>query len=448
MKNQKILISAVAIIAVLGAIYYRVSNFENEQNTYEQHLADAREFSSQGLIPRANESYANALNIQESLDVRLEVGQMYVDTQTPREQITWAEDIVSRYPNEARAYSFLLDLYVSNDQISEAFTLYDDVVGRDINSQESLSIYSEIEYSYETVTLSDANQIRPYKNGYWMFMTRENSPVTWSFADAATSTRHTGEFEYAGPVGQSNLVAARPTLDDQWGYYNVDGEKVVNVPIQDEITYLGTYQDNHILIAVEGNYSYYNSSFEPLFGPYENATEFVNGFAFIQDTDGLWYAIDGNGQKMSGTGYEEIYTDTYNVASLSGMTFARNGEQFHLLDYDGNEYELPEGVEDVKPFYSGENYAAVRISGLWGFVDKEGQLFIEPTYVDADSFSHNMATVQNAEGLWGIINEENFLAVPYSFYSILPVNERGVTIVSQNEANERWQSLTFFKDNH
>jgi hypothetical protein len=65
----------------------------------------------------------------------------------------------------------------------------------------------------------------------------------------------------------------------------------------------------------------------------------------------------------------------------------------------------------IKPAFNlvhsfSEGLAAVQIAGAWGYVDKTGQLVVEPRDLTrAEDFHHGLALAVTRDGRWGYINK-------------------------------------------
>ena len=54
---------------------------------------------------------------------------------------------------------------------------------------------------------------------------------------------------------------------------------------------------------------------------------------------------------------------------------------------------------DRAPDHFSEGMAYVGIKGRWGFVDRSGNIVIEPKFTHADSFSNGLARVVTEQGV-------------------------------------------------
>lgn len=124
------------------------------------------------------------------------------------------------------------------------------------------------------------------------------------------------------------------------------------------------------------------------------------------------------------------------------------GGPFQLCGYtasDSGALGIPRRFEVAEPF--GEGLAAVRIEGLFGFIDQQGEIVIAPRFEAASSFSDGYAEVRigNASGA---IDRSGKLVVPVKFKRLLhfrdgtfiaePLTEKQS---SQNAGRDRLDTL-------
>ena len=109
------------------------------------------------------------------------------------------------------------------------------------------------------------------------------------------------------------------------------------------------------------------------------------------------------------------FSDRSMMAAGSVSTLAQCGSGLMLCTYqsgsksflraDGTALNRSEGrtsyFEDALPF--SEGYAAVRVNGLWGYVNTDGEFAVQPAYSQATSFVGGYAAVYGG-GMWQIID--------------------------------------------
>lgn len=105
------------------------------------------------------------------------------------------------------------------------------------------------------------------------------------------------------------------------------------------------------------------------------------------------------------------------------------GGPFQLCGYverDSKILKIPRRFEVAYPF--SENLAAVRIDGLYGFIDRTGKVVIGPRFQAVSSFTGNFAEVRIANAS-GIIDRSGRLVVPAEFRRIIPFT--GETFIAE-----------------
>ncbi|MEG2289340.1 MAG: WG repeat-containing protein [Clostridium sp.] len=68
--------------------------------------------------------------------------------------------------------------------------------------------------------------------------------------------------------------------------------------------------------------------------------------------------------------------------------------------------------EDAMTF--SDDLAGVKLRGLYGFIDMEGNLKIKPSYEQVQSFDNGTALVKQ-NGLWGLIDKTNTVIIPFKY---------------------------------
>ena len=121
------------------------------------------------------------------------------------------------------------------------------------------------------------------------------------------------------------------------------------------------------------------------------------GLAVVADDSG-YYIVDtaNENQPVSKNRYEELKAfessqpTTYRSGSLWGFV-SKNGEVYLEAQY-----------EDAQPYQNG--YAAVKKNGLWGYIDKNGKMIVEPQFQEAlGVMPDGVAYVKNEIGTWDYI---------------------------------------------
>lgn len=162
-------------------------------------------------------------------------------------------------------------------------------------------------------------------------------------------------------------------------------------------------------------YQYIDKTGKIVINPqFSEATVFRGGLALVKSSgeNPKWGFISENAKYEITAQYKEatVFSDGLAwVVMANGAPTAinKNGEtQFTLAD-----------AEKVRIFKNG--LAAFCIEdedGIkWGFIDKEGQIKINPQFSKVNDFSDGKCAVCNDEGKWGYIDNEGKIVINYQF---------------------------------
>ena len=91
--------------------------------------------------------------------------------------------------------------------------------------------------------------------------------------------------------------------------------------------------------------------------------------------------------------------------------------------------------------FTKDGYAAVCRDGKWGYIDTEGELVIDYTYEDAESFQNGLAAVFT-DGKWGYIDTEGNLIITPRFCKATHFSKAGTASVQVEEDGEEvWKLI-------
>ncbi len=283
-------------------------------------------------------------------------------------------------------------------------------------------------------------------------LVEDRIPVSQSYSDI-------------GNFGPNGLAPVKHTLKGLYGFMNMDGKWAVEPKFANAKEFAGNG-----LAAVKDQktqkWGYANAKGKMVIpAKYTKAYTFHNGLALVLDQ---WdfYFIDKDGKKQ----FDIDKNYNYDYQSFSYSRFVvRTSAGAGFMDTKGKLIIAPDSNSPfvrMSPFYSNGTQAVALAEdryGAWGYIDKNGKWLIQPTkdldgadmfgtnglapskkgglygyidtrydsrntkdryvikpqYKDANAFyDNNLATVQNADGKWGVINGSGKLIVPFDYDSI------------------------------
>ena len=96
MKNYRFLVM-IGMVALLGGSVYKTYDSRKTLNdNYESAIEDARENRKLGVWVNAEEDYLNAIDIKDNVDVRVELGEMYLAAGNKATAVKWGEKTVDQ----------------------------------------------------------------------------------------------------------------------------------------------------------------------------------------------------------------------------------------------------------------------------------------------------------------------------------------------------------------
>lgn len=104
------------------------------------------------------------------------------------------------------------------------------------------------------------------------------------------------------------------------------------------------------------------------------------------------------------------------------------------VDINGNEV-----IPCIYPFrilsepfcFHEDRFPIIDQNGLIGFIDPSGKVIISGQYHNVRSFANGYCAVQNEKGLWGYIDKDGQLKKPFKYVDAYSVSKEGEAIVKE-----------------
>lgn len=211
------------------------------------------------------------------------------------------------------------------------------------------------------------------------------------------------------------LLSAMSEQGGKWGYIDEKGNFVIEAQF-DAVT---EFSDGYATVSVDGKWGVIDTKGKYSVSPqYDYISRFSNGVAVVTDFDvddegsdkcGL---IDTKGKMLLPITYDEIGSDPY-----SGLDLDDDVDIFPIKSGGKYGYANTKGEIIVNPTYDdansfSEGYAAVCSNEKYGFIDEKGKLVINCQYDNAYSFSEGFSVVQIGEKYGAINNKGEYVVNP------------------------------------
>lgn len=432
MKKYRFWVPVFLVLMMVCSIYMLYDKKAENKHLFESCMESARAYRQQGITVDAERSYQEALALQPSLEVYIEIADFYKESNLSRAAYDWCEEILEKFPTAPESYEYMMDQYKKDGDYTACFALLDTMRKRKVDSPKVEEAIQSIAYSYyltaeyDDVSLFGGGYASVLLNGYWGYV---NTAGTQTVA---------AQFEKAGPF--SGDLA--PVVDKNGEAYFIDpsGNKKKVVSNVESIAELGLIENDIFALNDGKSWGFYQSDGTRIAGPFEEASNIGNGMA-AGKRDGLWYILDQSGSELTGKGYGGVLTDEKNIVYRNDRLFVQEGSGYRMIDAEGNAYG---DIYQDAHLFADATYSAVKIDGKWGYVDKTGAVMIDAQYQDARSFSNGFAAVK-VDGAWGFIDTQGNVVISPRFEDVKDFSPSGTVYVN---TGKEWELLVLYKFNH
>lgn len=424
MKIGRIICAVLLVLLCCYGWFTQLSSISSSRGQYVEELEAARSLEERGLYQRAIQSYEAALAIQEGIDVRQELLEVYA--------LAYADGAVTRnaykkmlesscdlYPKNADLWTELVEYLRSINNYRDAYKALNRAERAGANSEKLNALSLEICYAY-TESGQLFTEFRSAPNGY----TAIYNGSLWGMIAPDGDRNYDCDYLYISPCSDSG-AALFCTEESQ---RLVDADGVIQAILTEELTETRAYGDSILPVFREGQWHYLNcENNQYLLDSYDDASSFQGGSAAVRQ-GASWSLIDVTGARKSDQTFTNIRLYDNGNYSWKDRFVASEGASWGLYQTNGKLLSSDISAQDMD-IYMGDYVAFQDDSGLWGFIDQKGKPVIEPEYKQARSFSGGLAAVFDGTG-WGFINKKNRIVIDCQFRDVGYFTDKGVCPVS------------------
>lgn len=445
-SNNKVVIIVAIVLMNVFVIYMVGQSLLGKSSKYDVTLDEARAYAEQELCSKSIDKYNEAITIEDTLDVRLEMIDVYekgldIGEFTNTYNIfTDISTMLESYREEALAYEEACALFLKYGKYEECADAL--MLARDFNvTSEKIEEYREqVRYQY-TKYFAMYTNILPTFDG--MYTVEADS--TYTFLNDEGSPDCNGAYTYATSFSEGYAFVKATYPDGGEKSIIIDKEEQRQAYLDGVETSSGVGVaknkdgDQVLLLAckVGERYKYYNINGKEAFGDYAFAGRYRNNVAAVMEAEGQWKLIDGTGEAIVDKTFSDVVLNEFDECAPKGLIIAKEGDKYHIYNLKGEQVG-DFACDGAKAFV--DEYAAFQTNGLWGFVDSEGNMIIEAQYEDAKSFSNKMGAVKTG-GSWFFINPSNEIVIEEAFEDVDYLNDKGICFV---KTDGYWSYLKMF----
>lgn len=429
MKKYVILL----FVVLLGLAWFSAgSDMVNDPVKAKEHMEKAAELEEKGIYVDAVTEYESALEYEpDNEELYMKMAEAYLKSGDSREFISICEDTAEKYQDNTQAMDSLMGYYTENGDEEEAVEYLKDFLEEYPDNKNAQEWFTQLEGSYTEL----------YCRYETMGEIVNNSMVVsddglYGLTDATGSEIIPCEYKELYPFSEEGFALAR-TEDNRWVYIDED-DQIRKAP-DSEYGKLGMYTADGTPAEKDGKYGYLDENMEPA-GKFqwEELTGLKEGTGAGQK-DGKWSLVNKKGKAKGEDCYEDVITDAFGFCSAQKRIFVKTGDGYQMINTKGK--QVGELTFDDARAFTKEGYAAVCKDGKWGFVDSDGELVIDYTYENAESFQNGFASVAS-DGKWGYINEKGAMVISPEFLQTTHISEEGTAAVMTEQRGETvWKLL-------
>lgn len=437
MKKSNVVLIIVLVFLVAAAWgMYLMRGMSTIQDRNVQ-MQQAEKYNEKALYQKAIACYDAILGQKESKTVRelwVEAYEnAYNDGAIERKQYAKSLDqMCTLYPEDTIYWEKLLSLYIDNQDFNNAYKCFTKCEREGVESEKIAEYGKTILYTYSLRGRSYVEFICSTEGYYTVFTGEE-----WGVLDAAGDSVYENIYEYISPYSSTNIALFVSGEKQRI----MNEEEVIEEKLNINFLKTGTYVDGLMAVCAEdGTWKYLDCETNSyLQGTYEQASNFADGVAAVCK-NGSWTLVNTNEEQICQTVFSDIKLHKNGDYQYDGVMVAAVNGEYGFYNEKGE--TLAEFKAKDMDVYLGGNVAFADASGKWGFVDKSGEVAMEPQFAQAKSFANKLAAVGNGE-VWGFVNKTGEVVIDQQFVDTGYFTAEGTCMVSLQEGQYNLLILKF-----
>lgn len=430
MKKVLIVVGIPILLAVGWICGFRTLNNATPVADMQIYIDLALEQETMGAYGAAVQSRERLVEMDPSVDNYYYLAEAYKSAGRTTMYKKALEAMMSKFPNDPRAYERLAEYYSDNNAAEDCVAVIRKAAGKGLRSASMDNLFYSNAYKFNTLVFGFDEAYRFYgtsalvkMNDKYSFVNKDMDTICGGYKEAHSNLE--------GIIGIQDKMGERYFISS-------DGAKYLD----SQIAYdgLSSFSESLALTVLDGKWRYLTKRNQHVFGEYDAATLFVGGVAAVKKGD-TWSIINTKGESINGEKYVDVIIDEDNVCSRGGRIFVKKKKDkgYYMIDLAGNRVGKGEYV-DAKLFYNSQ-YTAVKEEvedketkkkiEKWGFIGVDGSTLIAPAYEDAQPFGTTIAAVK-VDGLWGFITEQERMVIEPQFEDAKSFNSNKIAPVKKN----------------
>lgn len=467
MKNNRILAMIGLIFLNVIAGYLVISVALGGTSSFDKIVKQAEQYCADGLYQKSINEYDKALAIKsdpETYIAQLNVYRVGIDDgelSNSYELKSKLDSIIAEYYDNASIYEAVCTFCMDYEEYESCVTYLKQAKSQKIKSDILDGIYEEVRYKFkDEYTMYD--EVSYESNGNYVVEANKLKSIIDKNGENMLAgayiwaTHFSPAIRVDGNTTSYAIVSKKNNYEKQKNYIvDVSGTKQIYIP--DDITGAGAIgvvssgKTQKYVFPCEKEKQFYFYSFDPVSEkveqinekPYLYAGTYRNNVVAVRVSENEWQILDGSGKPFEQK-FTDIKLNDAGECAPKGLIFAATDGKYHLyhLNEKGELVDVNKNFscEDAKAFADG-SYAAVKINGLWGFVDAKGEIVINSQYSNANSFSMGIGAVLDESGKWKLIKTSGEAIGSAEYDEVTEFSTSGKCFVKDGD---HWTSIQLY----
>ncbi len=447
MKNNKMVVIIGIVLLNVMVIFMIGQSLLGKTSQYEQRLEEARAYAEQDLCKKAIAKYNDALVTKDTLEIRIEMLDIYekginsgelTDTYEIFNSVT---AMIDTYREEPSAYKAACEFMLKYDKFEDCAMILMSARDANITFDNIEELKNAVRYQY-TLNYSMYSQVYPTYDG---MITVQADNGIYAYLNSEGATELEGKYTFGSSFSEGYAFVKFLGGDGVQKGFIIDkaGDRQAYINDAESSSGVGKAKDGkgndvYLLSCKIGErYTYYDINGIKIFGDYAFAGRFRNNVAAVKLDDGTWQLIDGAGKAIVETKFADVILNEFDECAPKGLIIAKASDKYNIYNIEGKQVG-DFACDGAKAFI--DDIAAFKSGDLWGFVDSEGKIVVEPKYEDAKSFSNYMGAVKLG-GMWNFVNSKGEIVIKEAFQDVSYLNETGLCFV---KTDEYWSNIKMY----
>ena len=191
------------------------------------------------------------------------------------------------------------------------------------------------------------------------------------------------------------------TENGKYGFINQKG-KVMVKPVYDYHNFEYSYHsdffsgDEFCEVELNGKHGVIDYKGKVIIAPQYDEIKIEDELYFIAKLNNKWGVLNYGNNII----FPFIFNDRYDLNLYSDCGYGKINDVVYKLDYKTKEM-TPTKYADVYVYY--KDFPEVKVNGKYGFMNKKGEIIIQPVFEEVKRFNNGLAPVK-IEKKWGFID--------------------------------------------